>query len=185
MSLWLKLRDSFATQIALVIGGLVAVALAGYTAGCWEFAQRAYASVARSEVNTTTITSIQSQQEEHVEKMYKRLDLILGEIQSVKKEQVSQNVLTGLAIRLDCCRGDKEPWVRVNALSPAIRFTEGEKLKVTIRTREEITEEMMVKGTFRAENPQYLLQLNAIASEILRVGRATEIGVMVRACNGE
>lgn len=182
MSLWLKLRDSFATQVALVIGGLVAVAVAGYTVGCWEFAQRAHAAVYLTETHVTTIASIQSQQEQHTAEMYKRLDLILGEIQSVKKEQVSQNVLTGLAIRLDCCRGDREPWVRVNALSPAIRFTEGEKLKITTRTQEEITTEVVVKGTFRAENPQYLVQLNGIASEILRVGRATEIGIMVRAC---
>jgi len=180
MSLWLKLRDSFATQIALVIGGIIAVALAGYTAGCWEFVQRAHAAVYLTTAHETAIISIQSQQEHTTKEVRDRLDLILGEIQSIKKAQISQNVLTGLAIRLDCCRGDMEPWVRVNALSPAIRFAEGGKLKITTRTEEEITTEVLVKGTFRAENPQYLLQLNSIASEILRIGRSTEIGVMVR-----
>ena len=183
MSFWKQLKASFGLQVTAVVAVLVVTASIGYLAGCWEFAQRAHAAVYLTETHVTTIASIQSQQEQHTAEMYKRLDLILGEIQSVKKEQVSQNVLTGLAIRLDCCRGDKDPWVRVNALSPAIRFTEGEKLKVTIRTREEITTEVVVKGTFRAENPQYLLQLNGIASEILRVGRLSEIGIMVRACD--
>ena len=180
MGLWIKVKESFALQIAVVIATLFAASLAGYATGGWEYAKRAHASVTQSEVNTTAIASVQSQQEQHTQEMYKRLDLILGEIKSVKKEQVSQNVLTGLAIRLDCCRGDTKPWVRVNALSPAIRFTEGEKLKITSRTQEEITTQVVVKGTFRAENPQYLIQLNVVASEELRIGRATEISVMVR-----
>ena len=86
MSLWNKVKESFILQVITVIAVIFATFLTGYVTGCWEFAKRAHASVAQSEVNKTTITSIQSQQEQISEEMYKRLDLILGEIQSVKKE---------------------------------------------------------------------------------------------------
>lgn len=183
MSLPQKLKESFALQAAMIAATLLVTAFAGYLTGCWDYAKRVHASVYLVEAHEEVISSLQTQQEENTKQVYDRLDRILGEIQSIKKEQISQNVLTGLAIRLDCCHGDTEPWVRVNALSPAIRFTEGEKLKVTTRTREELTAEVIVKGTFRAENPQYLLQLNGIASEELRIGRSTEIGIMVREIN--
>jgi hypothetical protein len=183
MSFGKMLRESFGLQVTAVIAALVVTASAGYLAGCWDYAKRVHASVYLVEQHEVTISKMQVQQQDTADKVSKQLEQILGEIKSVKKEQISQNVLTGLAIRLNCCRGDTEPWVRVNALSPAIRFTEGEKLKVTTRTREELTTEVIVKGTFRAENPQYLLQLNGVASEELRLGRLTEVGVMVRESN--
>lgn len=175
-----KLKESLVAQIGAVVAVLLVTAGTGYVTGCWDFARRAYASVEIVQTHSQQIQEIQSSQQDISKAMSKQLEQILKEVQSVKREQVSQNVLTGLAIRLDCCQGDREPWVRVNALSPAIRFAEGDKLRITTRTREELTEDFVVKGTFRAENPQYLLQLNGLAAEVLRVGRATEIGVMVR-----
>lgn len=174
-----KIKSSVTLQVVgWAVGGILFLGSA-WMAGCWEFAGHAYANVYQVDQNVVTLTehkaaiaALQMEQQKTIEGIYERL----GQMQ---RNQARQDVLFGLAVKLNCCANDTEPWVRVNENSPAFRFEEGRKLKVTKRGSGEDNITVVVKGTFRADNSAYLVQMNRMAFDLLRVQGVAEVGVKI------
>jgi hypothetical protein len=177
--MWEQIKERLTLQSLAFVMALVLAGATTWFSGCLEFLQKAYASVGQTEVNISkiqanaeTIEVIRTEAQLREDKIFTRL----GEMQQQNR---LQSMLFGLAIPINCCQGDTQPWVRINQLSPALRFREGAKLKLTCRDRNANTAEVIVKGTFRAENQQYLIQMNLRTTQELGAQGKREVGVMI------
>lgn len=174
-----KIKESVVLQITTLLIAALCGIFGVWWIGCVDFFIYAYGNIYQVDEHSMKIEEHEVHLAEIEQAQQQNQQDLLRQLETIQRQQQVQNTLFGLAAKVNCCRSDEDPWVRVNVSSPAFRFQEGDVLKITKRGKEEQSIKAEVRGVFRAENSAYLLQMNRLAFDMLEASNLSEIGVMV------